>query len=74
MAQTKCLTHNNGGTHPNWNGKNNFFTFYVPATVQLSQLAVVLEVHNDNTMADEMIGTCGKIELRDVSYCTEQYG
>lgn len=68
IASTKTLTHNNGGRNPDWSGRQNFFTFYVPNTINVSQLSVVLDVYDANTMqSDEMIGTCGKIDLHNVS-------
>lgn len=42
------------------------FTFYVPATVTLDTLAVVLDVVNDNLVADSVIGTTGSIGLETV--------
>lgn len=66
VAECKSGTHNNGGVNPDWNGRKNFFTFYVPSTVPLTQLAVVLEVYDDNMGTDKMIGTCGKIPLQGV--------
>ena len=68
ISEVRSGTHNNGGRNPDWTRRNNFFTFYVPSNVPLSQLAVVLEVYDSNSMsADKMIGTCGKIPLNGVS-------
>eukprot|EP00904_Undaria_pinnatifida_P010897 jgi/Undpi1/6938/HiC_scaffold_21.g09412.m1 len=67
VAECKSGTHNNGGKSPDWTGRKNFFTFYVPSTVALSSLAVVLEVYDDNVGTDKLIGTCGKIPLQGIA-------
>lgn len=68
ISEVRSGTHNNGGRNPDWTRKNNFFTFYVPSNVPLSNLAVVLEVYDSNSVSsDKLIGTCGKIPLNGVS-------
>lgn len=61
------MTHTDGGKNPIWEHRNrSVITFYVPATVTLDALAVVLDVMNDNLVSDSFIGTTGSIGLEGV--------
>ncbi|CAN0167128.1 unnamed protein product [Ectocarpus sp. 6 AP-2014] len=65
IGECRSSTHTDGGRNPTWqNMARSVFTFYVPATVTLETLAVVLDVVNDNLVADSIIGTTGSIGLK----------
>ncbi|CAN0422422.1 unnamed protein product, partial [Ectocarpus fasciculatus] len=65
IGECRSSTHTDGGRNPTWqNMAKSVFTFYVPATVTLDTLAIVLDVVNDNLVTDSIIGTTGSIGLK----------
>ncbi|CAM9779120.1 unnamed protein product [Scytosiphon promiscuus] len=64
IAECRSSTHTDGGRNPSWqNMRRSVFTFYVPSTVTLDKLGLVLDVINDNLVTDGLIGSTGSIAL-----------
>lgn len=69
IGECRTSTDTDGGKHPSWENKSrSVFTFYVPATVTLDSLSLVLDVINDNIVSDAFIGTTGSIGLDRVRF------
>lgn len=69
IGECRTSTHTDGGKNPTWeNRSRSVFTFYIPATVTLDSLSVVLDVVNENLVADGVIGTTGSIALDQVRF------